>query len=311
MTGAAVYSSSCTRIDDLVRVTRDQSASREDRLGAGTELARVGDPRAGVLTLEPAWCRVDAGVFVMGSAAEDSQAYPYERPQALVRLPAFRIARYPVTNGQWERFIDAGGYQDPRWWSADGWSTARSFAWTAPRFWREESSTRNRTNHPVVGVCWYEALAYCAWLSGELRYDVEVCTEAQWEKAARGTDGRIYPFGDELDLDAVHASDTEPPSTTAPVGCYPRGVSPYGVEDMVGNTYAWTTSRWGPVAVAPLFGYEYRPDDGREAIASNDYRVVRGGAWSFPLRHVRCAYRGKDRPADAFDNLGVRLVSRV
>jgi iron(II)-dependent oxidoreductase len=94
------------------------------------------------------------------------------------------------------------------------------------------------------------------------------------------------------------------------VGCYPRGASPWGIDDMVGNTYSWTRSRWGGAEDTPAFRYPYVADDGREALEGDDYRVVRGGAWSFPHRNSRCSYRGKDRPDDAFNNVGVRLVTR-
>jgi len=294
----------------LVRVMRDQTAPRADRLAAGEELARLGDPRPGVLTLEPAWCAVDAGWFLMGSGSGDREAFPYERPRHVARLPAFRIARYPVTNGQWRRFVMAGAYHEPRWWSADEWRVLQALRWSAPRSWAEQSRS-DRSNRPVVGVSLYEALAYCRWLSAQLAYEVRLCTEAEWEKAARGVDGRLYPFGELLDAEAVHAADPQGASDAAPVGCYPRGASPWGVEDIVGNTYAWTTSRWGRDETAPAFRYPYDAHDGREDAGSEDCRIVRGGAWSFPLRNVRCAYRGKDRPADAFDNLGVRLVSRA
>jgi formylglycine-generating enzyme required for sulfatase activity len=296
--------------EDLVRVTRDQTAPRADRLAAGERLACLGDPRPGVLTLEPAWCSVDAGSFLMGSGSADRDAFTFERPQHAVCLPAFRISRYPVTNGQWHRFVTAGAYQEPRWWSHEGWRVIQASRGSASRSWTEQSWT-DRSNRPVVRVSLYEALAYCRWLSARLAYEVRLCSEAEWEKAARGVDGRLYPFGDVLDADAVHAADPRPAADAAPVGCYPRGASPWGVEDIVGNTYAWTSSRWGPDEAAPAFAYPYAADDGREDAGSEDYHVVRGGAWSFPLRNVRCAYRGKDRPADAFDNLGLRLVGRA
>jgi formylglycine-generating enzyme required for sulfatase activity len=219
----------------------------------------------------------------MGSTPDDREAHTYERPAHILQLPAFRMARYPVTSIQWQLFLNATN-KPPR--SQDG-----------------------EANCPVVGVSWHDANAYCRWLSAALHYAVRLCTEAEWEKAARGVDGQLYPFGDDWDPDAVHASESDPPQGPAPVGCYPQGASPWGIEDMAGNTYAWTASRWGAMADAPDFTYPYRTDDGREDPVSEDYRVVRGGAWSFPVRNVRCAYRGKDRPRDAFDNLGIRLVT--
>lgn len=297
-------------VEDLTCLVQDPAVERRRRLSAGTELAQRGDPRAGVLTLELEWCGVTGGTFVMGASPDDALAFDRERPQHLVLLPAFRMSRYPVTNGQWSRFVSGGGYDDPQWWMPTGWSARNASGWTEPRFWSDTSSPGNQANRPVVGVSWYEACAYGHWLSSQLGYDVRLCSEAEWEKAARGQDGRTYPCGEHLDADAVHAGAQDPAcSAAAPVGCYPLSVSPWGIEDLVGNTYAWTTSRWGPAEVRPAFGYPYLPDDGREDMQSDDYRVVRGGAWNFPLRNARCSYRGKDRPADAFRNVGVRLVA--
>ena len=206
-----------------------------------------------------------------------------------------------------------GGYRVSAWWPPAGWRVREAFAWERPRRWSDTEWGGNEANRPVTGVSWYEALAFSAWMSSRLRYQVDVCTEAEWEKAARGIDGHRCPFGDELDPQRLHACTTAPAwkDAPAPVGCDPDGASPWGAEDMVGNTYAWTRSRWGTSADAPVFGYPYQCGDGREDLDSDDFRVVRGGAWCFPLQNTRCGYRGKDRPADAFDNLGVRLVTRA
>lgn len=303
-----------THLQDLLRVIADPGASRRARLSAGAGLATVGDPRAGVLSLEPAWCPIPAGPFSIGSDASDLEAFERERPRHTVNLPAYQLARYPVTNGQWQRFVAEGGYDDPAWWLPAGWLARQRQGWRAPRFWHDQSWPGNEPNRPVVGVSWYEAMAYSAWLSSRLAYSVRLCSEAEWEKGARGQDGRIYPWGHGLDAERVHApGDREEriEEAPAPVGCYPRGASPWGLDDMVGNTYAWTRSRWGPTKEQPQFGYPYQPGDGREEPESPDFRFVRGGAWSFPLRNARCAYRGKDRPVEAFNNLGVRLATTV
>lgn len=297
-------------VEDLTRLVKSPEVARLRRLSAGAELAQRGDPRPGVLTLEPEWCGVAAGAFVMGGNPDDGLAFDRERPQHSLPLPPFRVSRYPVTNGQWSRFVNAGGYSDPQWWMPEGWSARNTHGWTEPRVWSDTSWVGNQANRPVVGVSWHEAVAYGQWLSSQLWYDVRVCSEAEWEKAARGPDGRTYPYGEHLDADAAHARDGERGyDAAAPVGCYPGSVSPWGVEDLVGNTYAWTISRWGPSEAHPAFGYPYVSDDGREDMQSDDYRVVRGGAWNFPLRNTRCSYRGKDRPGDAFQNVGIRLVA--
>lgn len=310
LTDSALVPLESFTVDDLIRLVRDPKVPRHSRLAAGAALARHGDPRPGILTLEPEWCTVVAGAFVMGSASTDLLAHECERPQHVMRLPTFRVSRYPVTNAQWQRFVDDDGYDESDWWTTAGWRARISRGWRTPRFWQDEEWTGNQANRPVVGVSWYEAMAYCRWLSSRLMYDVRLCTEAEWEKAARGRDARLYPFGNQMDTEALHAGGAAVScGAPAPVGCYPRGVSPWAVEDLVGNTYAWTTSHWGPAEATPGYRYPYEGEDGREETLSDDYRVVRGGAWSFPLRSARCSYRGKDRPEEAFNNLGVRIVA--
>jgi formylglycine-generating enzyme required for sulfatase activity len=224
----------------------------------------------------------------MGSNARDADASDVERPQHELWLPAFRISRYPVTNAEWLLF------------SNDQMAAT-------PRFLHDHRFSR--PDQPVVGITWYQAVDYTSWLSERLGYRVILPTEAQWEKASRGSDGRLYPFGNTLLPEAIRAQAEESEPGPWPVGRRAGRASPYGVEDLVGNTYAWTLSRWGPRDDQPMFVYPYNTCDGRESLESDDLRVVRGGAWSFPVRNARCAYRGRDRPGDAFDNLGVRLVS--
>jgi formylglycine-generating enzyme required for sulfatase activity len=246
---------------------------------------------ADVVALEVIWCAVPSGPFLMGSAPSDPDASSDELPQHEVSLPDFAVARYPVTNAQWLMFAEEGGGKVPRYTSD-------------PRF--------NAPNQPVVGVSWYEATAFAGWASSRLGYRVRLPTEAEWEKACRGQDGRLYPFGDALTPNAVCAQHSHKgPRHPGPwvVGHRPHRSSPYGIEDLVGNTYAWTSSHWGPSETALAFPYPYDRDDGREALDTDNLRVVRGGAWNFPLRNSRCAYRGKDRPGDSFDNLGIRLVT--
>jgi formylglycine-generating enzyme required for sulfatase activity len=223
----------------------------------------------------------------MGSNASDTQASDAERPQHELSLSVFRMSRYPVTNAEWLLF-----------------SEHRPTA--APRFVHDQRF--NRSDQPVVGVTWYDAIEYTNWLSKRLGYRVMLPTEAQWEKAGRGCDGRLYPSGNRLLPGSIRAQVADSDHGPWPVGRHADQASPYGVEDLVGNTYAWTVSRWGPSDDGPTFIYPYNAHDGRECLDSSDFRIVRGGAWRFPVRNARCAYRGKDRPGDAFDNLGVRLV---
>jgi hypothetical protein len=159
----------------------------------------------------------------------------------------FQIARYPVTNGQYRRFIEAGGYASKnakRWWSKEGREYKKQFDWTVPRLWDDPAF--NRATQPVVGVSWYEAEAYCAWLTHELpqtgairaKEEVRLPTAAQWEQAARSHDDRPYPWG--KTFITTHANTKESGlKQTTPVHMYPQGVTPAGVWDLCGNVWEW------------------------------------------------------------------------
>jgi len=218
----------------------------------------------------------------MGSDRDsDSYANDDETPQHEVPLPAYYIARYPVTVAQFLAFM-----QD-----SDG----------TPE---EPESLRGPANHPVVLVTWHEAVAYCRWLTEKLAasnetpadlrrllrgdgvdqpWQVTLPSEAEWEKAARGTDGRIYPWGDEAEANRANYDETNINRTTA-VGCFPGGVSSFGVEEMSGNVWEWTRSLWGSDLGKPDFRYPYQPTDGREdpAAANDVRRVLRGGSFTIP-----------------------------
>jgi len=314
------------RLADLLALGR---LSAVERAAAGRALARLGDPRPGV-GLRPdglpdiLWCQVPAGPFTMGSdKRRDRIADDDELPQHEVDLPAFWISRYPVTNAQFAAFVQAGGYREQRYWAeaeqAKVWADGRVRGWPddepreAPYDFGEPF---NLPNHPVVGVTWYEALAFCRWLTdmlhqrGELAAGTEVCLpgEAQWEKAARGTDGRIYPWGDDPDPARANYADTGI-GTTSAVGCFPGGASPYGVEDLSGNVWERTRSLWGLDWRKPKFVYPYDREDGRENLnaGADVLRVVRGGAFNIDAWDVRCACRYRDVPDLRSGNIGFRL----
>ena len=162
-----------------------------------------------------------------------------------------------------------------------------------------QGSSRDEEDHPVIHVTWYDARDYCQWLSEVTGRGYCLPSEAEWEKGARGTDGRIYPWGNQWDATRCNSSEDDKGETTA-VGTYPRGASPYGLLDMAGNVLEWTRSLRG--------GYPY-PSQAIERArredlqASNDQaRVLRGGVFGGYLRPVRCAYRLR-----AFPNYSVRV----
>jgi serine/threonine-protein kinase len=213
------------------------------------------------------WVEIPAGSFLMGSdRKKDGRAYDNELPQHTVTLPAYRIARTPVTNAQYRVFVQATGRH-------------------APQHWKEGRIPEGKEDHPVVYVSWQDAVAFCRWASEATGATIRLPTEAEWEKAARGTDGRIYPWGNDKPT-AEHCNFSRNVGDTTPVGSYPKGASPYGVLDVAGNVWEWTNS---------LFRrYPYDPTDGREDSYSEERRTVRGGSFHDLVRYVRCACRYVD-----------------
>ena len=180
---------------------------------------------------------VPAGPFLMGLPDKDFLAEPHEKPERQVMLSAFWIDMYPVTNVRFGRFLQAGGYEEPRWWTSEGWQWKCRESIRQPAMWAEAGW--DGPEQPVAGVSWYEADAYARWTGRRLP------TDAEWEKAARGVDGRHYPWGDDWPTHHL-ANFNEAVGRTTPVGLYPAGVSPYGCHDMSGNVNNWTSDWYWP-----------------------------------------------------------------
>ncbi len=285
-------------VDALLAAVSDPDVALRVRIAAGEVLGFLGDPRIGETVLVP------AGEFVMGDD-EDEGASPEHR----LFLPDYRIGRYPVTNAEFAAFVDAGGYREARWWTPEGWEWTKRENWQEPDYWQD--AALNTPNRPVVGVTWYECAAFCRWLAAETGRPCRLPTEAQWEKAARGTDGRAYPW--EGDFDPRHLNSWEGEqavSATTPVGIYPTGASPFGCLDMAGNVWEWTVSLWGEDWGKPDFRYPYRPDDGREDLETSNeiLRVLRGGSWHDHRGDARCAFRRGLNPDYRLDDGGFRVV---
>jgi formylglycine-generating enzyme required for sulfatase activity len=190
-------------------------------------------PRDGALmTLVP------AGPFLMGLPDDDLLAEDHENPQRSVELTAFWIEVHPVTNGRFARFVESGGYDEARWWTTEGWAWKCRGGVQSPAYWGELGWDGG--DQPAAGVSWYEADAFARWAGRRLP------TDAEWEKAARGTDGRRYPWGDDWPHGGVANFDLTVGRTT-PVGLYPAGASPYGCFDMAGNINNWVADwYWAP-----------------------------------------------------------------
>ncbi|HEV2238071.1 MAG TPA: formylglycine-generating enzyme family protein, partial [Ktedonobacterales bacterium] len=228
-------------------------------------------------------CDVPAGTFLMGSdPKKDKDWLEYEKPQHSVTLAANRIAKYPVTVAEYACFVHAGQKQ--------------------PRDWKQQLGA---LDHPAVYVSWHEATAYATWLAERTGEPWRLPSEAEWEKAARGTDGPIYPWGDKFDFSRCNTVEGYKGGTT-PVGSYSTGASPYGAQDMAGNVSEWTSS---------LFeSYPYSQTDGRESPDSTGERVLRGGSWANQAMDARAARRISYRPdLGIFYSIGFgfRLVRAV
>ena len=179
-----------------------------------------------------------------------------------VTVSPFAIGRYPVTNAQFAAFLAADGYTERTWWSDAGWAEKEKGGWLEPRHWY--SRDWNLPDCPVVGVSFYEAMAFCRWLSASVDGQVTLPTEAQWQRAAQGDDGRSYPWGN-AEPDASCCNWNRNLDETSPVTKYPVGASPFDVVDMSGNVWEWCSTGWG---------------SGTAVSANGEPRILRGGSWS-------------------------------
>jgi formylglycine-generating enzyme required for sulfatase activity len=228
--------------------------------------AKEQDGERGVITGEMEK-EVPAGKFIYG---EDRHEETIDKP--------FMIDVYPVTNGQYAKFIEAGGYREDEYWTSDGQAWREEKRISQPQYWNDKKW--NQPEHPVVGVSYYEAEAFAAWA------DKRLPTEKEWERAARGSDGREYPWGNEFDPEKCNTAESKIGKTTR-VTRYPNGISPVGCYDMAGNVWEWTSSWY---------------DD------ENTLRVLRGGSWNYFRELARCADRYRLNPNYRDFNFGFRCA---
>jgi len=341
------------------------------RIAMAEALADLGDPRFQRQTgsegayLPPPLVAISGGLYPIG---DDNSQFDYEKPAHNVEITPFEMGKFPVTNAEYGLFVEAGGYENERWWQTEAalaWLRGESgsegikqgardeqtylqdfsdevirqqnaspdqiefWLWLKnasaeeldrqyeewypsgkvyrqPAYW--EDGRFNHPSHPVVGISWFEARAYCAWLSAQTGWQVRLPTEAEWEAAARGKTGREYAYGDKYDVSRCNTFETHIRRTT-PIGVFPGGRTPEGIDDLSGNVWEWTSTIWGQSRQKPDFPYPYRAEDGRENLNDGaSWRVLRGGSWYDRQANARAAYRSLNTPGIRNDNNGFRVV---
>lgn len=335
----------------LVARSRNPRADLRDRVRCGLALGELGDPRyerrvgpEGELLLPPL-VEVAGGSYTIG---EDepihylAQTYESHMPAHKVQLAPFAIGRFPVTNAEWRCFMNAGGYEDERWWASPaarawrrGETTGLGHRYGTKIWWERYRRTpeilserlemglateehiaqirsllelsseamdrylAERFPHgeirqpqgweepggavatmPVDGLCWFEAQAYCRWLAAQTGLPLRLPSEVEWEAAARGPEGRRYPWGDRYDPLRCNTHGTHL-QRRSPVGVFPSGDTPEGIADMIGNVGEWTSSLYGRAYDDPDFDYPYDPKDGREDLdaGAEIIRSMRGSSF--------------------------------
>ena len=240
----------------------------------------IGEPLKGMVL-------IPAGEFTMGT--DDPQAPADQHPAREVHVDAFYIDKHEVTNAQFEEFILADGYNKRKYWTKEGWEFIQKerfyYVFPGKKTYRIETPlgfgkniVSTAPDHPVVGVSWYEAIAYAKWAGKRLP------TEAEWEKASRGTDARLYPWGNTFDFSKLNYFSHH--EKLAPVGSFREGVSPYGVMDMAGSVAEWCADKAN----------------------GDETKVIRGGGWNAIRLQLRCTHRETQPPTYRHYTLGFRCA---
>lgn len=270
----------------------------EDAIQFQQQQQRLAALRDGTFTrlpFEPETVLIPAGVFWMGSDTDASN----EAPRHQVSLPDFRIGKYPVTNANYALFLKHTGHTAPN----------------KPRWFLQEPPP-GKAQHPVTGVSWYDAAAYCAWLTQETGRPYHLPSEAEWEKVAcwhdASTHALRYPWGDAWHDGCCHVNHTD----TIPVDAYVTGMSPYGCYDMLGNAQEWTRTLWGSQRETSDYAYPYQSQDGREDVTTAEhlvrvYYIYRGGCYRDQSPAIHGSMRGVAGPESAVSWRGFRLMMKI
>jgi formylglycine-generating enzyme required for sulfatase activity len=295
------------RDDEVVTLARDKlyklidsNASLEERFEAGEIVGILGDLRIKADNM----VLVKGGKFTRGSSEDDADAYDDEKQQRKIYLKNFMIGKYPVTDEEFKEFIDDGGYGKARkdMWSEEGWLWREENKISEPEYWHDRKW--NAPNFPVVGISRFEAEAYANWLSKRTGHQYRLPTEAEWEKAARGTKGFKYPWGEDFDKNLCNSFESGL-NRTSPIGIYPKGKSPYDCFDIAGNVGEWCSDWYNDNY------YANSPDRNPKGPSDGADRVLRGGSWYHYARHSRSAFRSHDDPRYRADRLGFRILQEL
>ena len=301
----------------LFMISSIDRRSPPERARSGEYINEYGDPRTGVIDFNfgrldgDYWCKVPAGIYLTDSDDDDDD----EKHEATISYD-YWVAKYPVTYAQYKAFCDdPNGYSNPVWWNGLNEAGLKQQAdGPGEQLWK-------MANHPAEHVSWYDAMAFCAWLNARLApdsdlkskdYSIRLPTGTEWEKAARGTDGREYPWGNDYQSGFANINETyaevfadSPDESYEPVGpyflgriaavgLYPQAASPYGVLDMIGNVWEWTLTL-------------HRSGDNTDLMSSWS-RLTHGGAWETPAYWSRAAVHNPEDAQDRSYNIGFRLI---
>jgi formylglycine-generating enzyme required for sulfatase activity len=226
---------------------------------------------------------IPGDTFTMGG----NEGNPKYHPEHQAYVADFYLDRWPVTNAEYKKFVDAAGYEVPNY--EVSWCDTSGYNWDPETLMYPEG----KADHPVVLVTWDDAMAYAAWAGKRLP------TEAEWERAARGLNGRRYPWGDEFVPEYCNCKEVGL-AATSPIGSFsPNGDTPEGLVDMVGNVWEWTNSLFHP--------YPYDADDGRESRYAEGFRVLRGASWFNDANVAHCLSR-LDGDFQFYNNVGFRCA---
>jgi len=256
---------------------------------------------------------VPAGELMLGDNYNEGD--PDEVPVHTVYVDFFYIGKFKITNIEYRKFVEDNGYGNSSYWNAGGFGEYGS----EPRFWNDPrfmgGGTENSDNYPVVGVNWFEAMAYCAWLTEKTGHTYRLPTEAEWEKAARGTDQRRYAWGNSIDgsyANYEHSNDPYEPGIT-PSGYYDSSMhngfkthdnaSPYGAYDMIGNVWEWCLDWYEGSSY-----YRNSPKNNPTGPESGSSKILRAGGWVDSAYYQRAANRNSSFPENRNPIQGFRCV---